>query len=669
MPGEIPPPSPGTLFGRGDLIDEIVGHAECHKSIALIGAGGIGKTSIARAVLYDDRVKQHFGENRRFVLCDELLASHNQFLRRLSEVIGAEIENPKNLAALRPFLASRKILIVLDNAESILDQGRLGAQEIHNDVKELAQFEKICLLVTSRITTIPPECKRFDIPVLSIDAARDAFQGIYTYGGRSSSIDKVLEQLEFHPLSITLLATVAQQNTWDTDRLIGEWARRRTAILAPNLSRSLAETIELSLTSPKFRKLDAGAREFLEVVAFFPQGVNEKNVQLQYPTISNARQILDEFCVLSLTYRRDGFVTMLAPLRDYLRLKDPASSPLLNKAKEFYFSRLSFIHPGKPGFEEARWITSEDVNVEHLLDVFTTIDQNSEIVWNACDGFMAQMYWHKPRLVTLGPKIEALPDDHPSKAQCLLDLALLFQSVRNLVESKRLLNHALELGKKRGDDYYVAHTLYTLSNINQQMRFREEGIQQAKEASGLFERLDRPVQQADCLVSLVSLLLNDKQLDEAQEMALRALSLLPKEGEQIRVHNCHRGLGLIYQGKGETEKAISHFEIALGIASTVNSAEHLHLIHFNLASLFTKQGRFSDAQTHVDHAKTFAAINPYYLALASELQARLWYYQDMFGEARSEALVALEKLGSDDADHVRRLLERIDARLLEQPGH
>ena len=335
--------------------------------IALIGAGGIGKTSIALAALHDDRIKHRFGENRRFIRCDEFLPTRDQVLHRLSKVIGSEIENPENLASLRQSLSSKETLIVLDNAESVLDPEGPSAQDIYADVDELARSSNICLLITSRISTIPPDCETLGIPILSMEAARDTFHRIYKHGERSSSIDNILEQLDFHPLSITLLAAVSQQNKWSTNRLIAEWARRRTAVLDANHSRSLRATIELSLASPTFQELGPGAREFLEVVAFFPQGVDEDKVHWQYPTISDAPKMLDEFCVLSLTYRREGFVTMLAPLRDHLRPKEPASSLLLGTAKECYFTRLSGnIIPGEPGFEEARWITSEDVNVEHF---------------------------------------------------------------------------------------------------------------------------------------------------------------------------------------------------------------------------------------------------------------------------------------------------------------
>ena len=623
------------------------------------------------AALYDDRIKERFGENRRFIRCDQFLPDRNQFLSHLSKAIGAEIENPESLTSLRRFLSSKEMLIVLDNAESILDSEGPSGQEIYADVDELARYSNICLLVTSRISTVPRNCKTFNVQILSLEAARDTFHHIYKYGGRSSSIDGILEQLEFHPLSITLLATVAQQSVWPTDRLVAEWSRKRTAALHPKHSRSLGETIELSLTSPTFQGLGPDAREFLAAVAFFPQGVIEENVHWLFPTIPDAPKMLDEFCGLSLADRNDGFVTMLAPLRDHLRPQDPTSSLLLNTARECYFTRLSGdIHPGQPGFEEARWIASEDVNVEHLLDVFTTIDGTSTGVWDACYRFMAQLFWHKQRPVTLGPKIEALPNDHPSKALCLRELSrLIITSSGNMVEYGRLLNYALKLWRKQGDDFHTAKALSELSIISPY----EEGIKQVEEASGIFERLGDLVQQARCLVLLARLLQRHQQLDMAEQMALHALDLLPEEGEQYSVYSCHHALGEIYRHKDEPEKAVYHLEIALGIAFALGRVENQFWVHFNLAEVFAQQGRFDDTQTHVEHAKSFAANHTYLLACVSRLQAQLWYEQDMFGEARSEALAArdmFEKMGSDeDAGTVRWLLQQIDARWSRPPGH
>jgi tetratricopeptide (TPR) repeat protein len=656
--GELPPPPPRACFGRGELIEEIVGLAEKLTPIALIGPGGIGKTSIALAVLHDNRIEQRFGGNRRFIACDKFTGSLTNFLARLSKAIGASVENPEDLTPLRPFLSSKKMLIVLDNAESILDPQGTDAAEISAAVEELSQFSNICLCITSRIAILPSDCETLDIPTLSIEAARDTFHHIHKNVGRPDLVSNILEQLDFHPLSITLLATVARCNKWNVSQLIREWDTRRTALLHIQQNKSLATTIELSLGSPTFQELGPDARDLLGVVAFFPQGINEDGLRWFFPTISNGKDMFEKFCVLSLTHRSGGFTTMLAPLRDYLRPKDPASSPLLHTAKECYLGLLSvFVDPGSPYYEKARWIALEDVNVEHLLDVFTSINPDSDDIWNACANFMEHLYWHKRRLVVLGPKLERLPDDHPSKPECLLQLSRLFESVVNGVERKRLLVYALKLWRERGDDRQVAKALSLLAKTrSQQLLQYKEGMLEANEALEIFERLNDVPRQALCLQDIARLLRSDQQLDAAEQAASRSIDLL-QGSYPIAVCQGHRTLGDVYGSKGETEKAINHYETALGIADFFNWHTEQFQIHISLAELFRDQGGFDEAYAHAELAKSHTGNNLRNPGVIMELRATIQYKQGRFEEAKSEALCAtgvFEKLGA--AEDVQRCI-------------
>ena len=669
------PPVPRACFGRDELIEKIVGLADNLTPVALIGAGGIGKTSIALTVLHHDRTKQRFGANRRFIRCDQFPASYAHLLGRLSKVIGAGIENPKDLASLRPFLSLRENLIVLDNAESILDPGGPDAENIYALVEELGQFDNVCLCITSRISTVPSDCETLDVPTLSIDAARDAFYRIYKNAERSDLVDNILDQLDFHPLSITLLATVAHQNKWDTERLTREWEGQRTMVLQTMHNKSFAATIELSLASPMFQELGPDARALLEVVAFFPQGIDQNNLEWLFPTISNGSNFLDKFCVLSLTYRNDSFITMLAPLRDHFRPKNLKSSALLCVAKERYFTRMSVdTDPNKPGFGESRWITSEDLNVEHLLDVFTTIDANSVSVWDACTNFIRHLARHKIRLPIFWPKIEGLPDDHPSKPRCLFELSWLFRSVGNHTTRKRLLAHTLKLQRERGDDREVARTLRHISRANRHTGLNEEAARLVEEASEILRRLGDTVGQARCLKDLAWLLHSNNQLHSAEEAASRAIDLLPEKGEQFQVCELHRLLGNICGSKGETDNAINHFEVAHGIASSYSWNHLLFLIHHDLARLSHDKGGFDGAQIHVERAKSYAVNHAYYLGRAMELQAWLWYKQHRLEKARAEALCAVnvfEKLGAAmDLKRCRGLLQEIEEEMakLELPA-
>ena len=665
--GESPPPAPRDCFGRDELVEKVVGLAEKLEPIALIGAGGIGKTSIALTVLHHDRVKARFGDNRRFIRCDQFPASrtHQNLLARLSKVIGAGVENPEDLTPLRSFLSSNEMLIVLDNAESILDPQGVNAQEIYSVVNELCQFKTISLLITSRLTTVPRHCKRPEIPTLSMEAACDIFYSIYGDGNRSSIVNDLLRRLDFHALSIILLATTAFHNTWDYDRLVNEWETQRAHVLQTEYNESFAKAIELSLTSPTFRTLGPDARDLLGVVAFFPQGTDMKKLDWLFPTVPNRKNLFDKFCLLSLTHRSNGFVTMLAPIRDYLCPRNPESSPVLCATRDHYFTRLSVgIDPNKPGFGETRWIVTEDANLEHLLDVFTSLDQDTDGAWEACRHFIEHLHWHKQRQTLLASKIEALPDDHDYKPKCMFELSELSSALGNYAERKRLLTHTLDLQRRRGNDRQVAQALDSLSDANRLLGLHGEGIRQAEAALEIYERINDTVGQGKCLIGLAYLFFYDNQLNAAEDAASRAIGLLTGKGQEIVICPLHRILGKIYESKGDKREAIRHFETALGIATSFNWHEDIFWAHYCLAQLFLDERGFDDANARIEQAKSHTINGSYLLGRTMRLQAEIWHRQGRLEDAKSEILHALEvfeKLGAaKDIELSRVLLQKIE---------
>ena len=332
------PPFPralANLFGRETILEDLLSLAEQSTSVSLFGMGGMGKTAIALTLLHHHHIINRFNKHRYFIRCDNLENSLDDLLRRLSEAIG--FPQPAGMAQLLSHLgASPPCILVLDGIDSILDPLAPGAVEVIKTIEEFGRCSKICLLTTSRIDAKIPDFRGIEVSTFPKEAARNTFYS-YCSLDRSVVINNILAELDFHPLSITLLASATSENEWDEPALLEAWNDGKTCILKASGRESLGESIESILRTPTIQGLGITARETLEAIADVPDGVKEMYLLNTFPGINGVGEAVDELCKSSLIYRQDGFLKMLSPFRLYFQHTRRITNPGLSLSFILFF--------------------------------------------------------------------------------------------------------------------------------------------------------------------------------------------------------------------------------------------------------------------------------------------------------------------------------------------
>ncbi|MDM0030113.1 ATP-binding protein [Variovorax saccharolyticus] len=182
------------IFGRSDAIDTIRRELEISRLVSIIGAGGIGKTTVALAV-----AECALGSLKDGVWLVDLALLKDPALapNAIATAIGLAAHSPSMQAALCEFLRDREMLLVIDNCEHILDAAAACVNQI------LAGAAGVNILVTSREPLlVKGECVRRlsglstppDSPHLSAEEA-------LTFPAVQLFVDRATERLESFKLS------------------------------------------------------------------------------------------------------------------------------------------------------------------------------------------------------------------------------------------------------------------------------------------------------------------------------------------------------------------------------------------------------------------------------------------------------------------------------------
>jgi predicted ATPase/DNA-binding winged helix-turn-helix (wHTH) protein len=132
---------PIMMFGRETVIRRVTDKLRDERFVTLLGPGGIGKTIIALAV--GRAAADEFGGKVHFVDL-ESLTDPRRVAQAVATSLGFSLKSNDPGLELVELVRSRKLLIILDNCEHVIETVALLAEQLHQET------EQVFLLTTSR---------------------------------------------------------------------------------------------------------------------------------------------------------------------------------------------------------------------------------------------------------------------------------------------------------------------------------------------------------------------------------------------------------------------------------------------------------------------------------------------------------------------------------------
>ncbi len=272
------PPPPPYFIGRNSERDEIIDVLlqENPGRVAILGFGGMGKTTLALSVLHSDLITTSF-PRRLFVSCEGITT-----LDALLSEIGNTLRLPRDQSDLYgtilQSLQTRGTVICLDNFETVWEP-QDGRTRIQDFLAHLSSIPSLGLLVTMRGSEKPAATKIRWTPFHSLmtlgpEDSRLLFETIS--GTWDEYCEKLVTGVEGIPLAITLLSHLVADESESTEAVWRRWQRRRTAAIqhgdGQDRLTSLSISIQLSLSSSRVQSVPS-AIELLKLIALLPDGL------------------------------------------------------------------------------------------------------------------------------------------------------------------------------------------------------------------------------------------------------------------------------------------------------------------------------------------------------------------------------------------------------------
>ncbi|KAJ7912670.1 P-loop containing nucleoside triphosphate hydrolase protein, partial [Mycena leptocephala] len=338
------PASPQIFHGREYELKDLVDSLLCEPArVAILGPGGMGKTSLAMIALHHPAIMEKYNV-RHFISC-ESASTLGDLVTTIGLHLGLEPSKQPSKAIVWHFEQYRPCLVVLDNFETPWEPIGSRAQ-VEEFLSLLADIPSLALLVTMRGAERPGRVKwnRPFLPPLEPlppSASRKIFVDVADEpgDGEESAFKDLLELSDSLPLAVSLMANIASFEGYSST--LARWQTENTTLLSEGHDKrsNLEKSITLSLSSPRISS-SPHAKTLISLLSLLPDGIRPQDLLAGHVPIPNVRHCQSVLVGTSLAYMDGkGRLKMLSPIREFIRRVYPPSHSL-SRPLGTYFQEL-----------------------------------------------------------------------------------------------------------------------------------------------------------------------------------------------------------------------------------------------------------------------------------------------------------------------------------------
>ena len=537
--------------------------------VAVLGAPGIGKSTICLAALHDARVAERFGARRWFVRCDGAQSAQDVLSGLAAEmgVTGGGAAGGGVAGRVRAALGAGPAVVVLDNFETPWAADPLPVEEL---LRAVASVPRVGVAVTSRGTGRPAGLRWRDFAMVSPLPLADARRLFLAVAGPDAAadprLDGLLAELDGVPLAVELMAYAAQGQA-DLGEVAARWRAERTGMLArmggERRELSVAVSVEASVTAPL---MTPAGRRLVSLLGVLPDGVARQDLTALLPGGGlAAAAVLRQ---LGLAFGEGDRLRTLAPVREHVAAAHPPEAADLDRAIGHY-ARLAATTGGRVGrsggAEAAARLQADTGNIAAMLERAAAggrIQELADAVYGLAEYWRFTGFTQPALAVLAGQAIEA-HGTPLQQARTWSALGTLAADRSDHDGARARYEQALPLFRQAGDVVGEANCIKGLGNIALARSDHDGARTRFEEALPLYRQARDVLGEANCIRSLGAIALERSDHDGARARFEQALPLYRQAGEVLGEANCIRRLGAIALERSDHDGARARFEEAL----------------------------------------------------------------------------------------------------------